>query len=570
VAFASARGVLQSYPDAVLWYERAATQGHVEAQYQLLLILRKGIAVADGALNRRWYEAAMREASGTSGRIAAQAFPKGLSVARDLRRAFDWGVKAARAGHAGAQVAIARMLLDPGEGMLDYQGARDWLLQAAAHESDAELNLGMMHANGLGVPIDLEAAASFYRRAADRGNRHAKLALGLMHLAGRGTAQDTALAATLFRGAGDIPRAQYNLAMLYKSGNGVEPNLELAEELLENAAKRSYRPALQELVVQKRRAGEIVQAQVWERRLAELGVAEGRTPAPASPAQSEVPVQASAAANSDRQPAGADRTESSSIPEAEPGGEAEPVVLQAHAGGQTNQAAREPAQSSSHGMNAGMARADVETALRKSAEAGDIGAILKLGHFLMGPGRAENSPVEAAEWFRLAALRGSARAQFILGWLHLEGKGIAKDVKQALDWFRRAAENGHTRAQFQLGTIYYFGQGAAPDTAQAVRWYRQAAENGDIEAQYNLALLFLRGECQEANPTDALRWLRSAAEGGSAAALLKMGDLCIRGHQTPKDVVAARAYYARAAARGSSQASARLAGLDESGLAFLP
>lgn len=53
--------------------------------------------------------------------------------------------------------------------------------------------------------------------------------------------------------------------------------------------------------------------------------------------------------------------------------------------------------------------------------------------------------VEAAKWYRLAAEKGHAEAQFFLGFQFWEGLGVKKDEVEATRWYRKAAEQGHAR-----------------------------------------------------------------------------------------------------------------------------
>ena len=44
-------------------------------------------------------------------------------------------------------------------------------------------------------------------------------------------------------------------------------------------------------------------------------------------------------------------------------------------------------------------------------------------------------------------------------------------------------KQGDTNAQFNLGVMYEDGRGVTQDYQEAVKWYRKAAEQGDAEAQ---------------------------------------------------------------------------------------
>ena len=100
---------------------------------------------------------------------------------------------------------------------------------------------------------------------------------------------------------------------------------------------------------------------------------------------------------------------------------------------------------------------------------------------------------EAVRWYRKAAEQGNASAQFNLGLMYAEGKGVAQDDREAVRWFRKAAEQGHAEAQNNLGNSYRTGLGVARDYREALRWYHKAAEQGHIDAQYNLGAMYWLG-----------------------------------------------------------------------------
>ena len=62
---------------------------------------------------------------------------------------------------------------------------------------------------------------------------------------------------------------------------------------------------------------------------------------------------------------------------------------------------------------------------------------------------------------RARADAGEASAQFNLGWMYTEGRGVPQDDAEAIAWYRRAAEQGNADAQFNLGWMYANGRGRA-------------------------------------------------------------------------------------------------------------
>jgi uncharacterized protein len=67
---------------------------------------------------------------------------------------------------------------------------RLWRPLADQGDARAQLNLGLMYANGRGVSQDYAAAITWYQKAADQGDAEAQLNLGLMYASGRGVPKD--------------------------------------------------------------------------------------------------------------------------------------------------------------------------------------------------------------------------------------------------------------------------------------------------------------------------------------------------------------------------------------------
>jgi uncharacterized protein len=66
---------------------------------------------------------------------------------------------------------------------------------------------------------------------------------------------------------------------------------------------------------------------------------------------------------------------------------------------------------------------------------------------------------------------GNARAQYNLGVMYKDGRGVPRDDVEAATWLRKAADQGFSRAQFAMGVMYQNGRGVPQDDAEAVRWY---------------------------------------------------------------------------------------------------
>ena len=84
--------------------------------------------------------------------------------------------------------------------------------------------------------------------------------------------------------------------------------------------------------------------------------------------------------------------------------------------------------------------------------------------------------VPAAQAGELAAVKplaeqGDTRAQFVLGSMYRDGRGVAQNYDQMFHWWRTAAEGGDFDAQFALGDIYSGGYGVDQDHVMAYMWF---------------------------------------------------------------------------------------------------
>jgi len=105
------------------------------------------------------------------------------------------------------------------------------------------------------------------------------------------------------------------------------------------------------------------------------------------------------------------------------------------------------------------------------------------------------------------------------GMLFYKGIGVEKDFKKAVLWFRRAAEKGHAVAQYNLGIMTYLGQGVDQDYRQAAEWFRRAGEQDHAAAQYNLGFLYYEGKGVERDNLQAYMWIDRAASLGDDKAV---------------------------------------------------
>jgi localization factor PodJL len=137
--YAEGRGMPQSMPEAVRWFERAADAGFAPAQFRLASLNEKG----DG-------------------------MKKDVQAARRLYLA------AAGKGHAKAMHNLAVLYAEGIDGKPDFQSAAKWFRKAADHGvADSQYNLAILYARGIGVELSLTDAFKWFTLAAREGDKDA-------------------------------------------------------------------------------------------------------------------------------------------------------------------------------------------------------------------------------------------------------------------------------------------------------------------------------------------------------------------------------------------------------------
>lgn len=164
--YASGQGVEKNQHEAIRLYQRAATQSNPDAQYHLADMIERGAGhPADASKAVKLYQTAA-----VHGQVLAQlrlGFLFHSTNRRDvelLAKAHHYFLKAAEQGNA-----------------------------------EAQCQLGLLYAQGLGVAQDFEQAAEWYQRAAEKMHPKAQFNLAFLCAHGEGVEQDYIQAYTWYR-----------------------------------------------------------------------------------------------------------------------------------------------------------------------------------------------------------------------------------------------------------------------------------------------------------------------------------------------------------------------------------
>ena len=179
------------------------------------------------------------------------------------------------------------------------------------------------------------------------------------------------------------------------------------------------------------------------------------------------------------------------------------------------------------------------TALKKSANAGDIAAMSKLGEaYLWGwvgtnfgttwdPAKRDRQ--KARKWLEKAAENGNIDAMKSLGQMMYMYENSPDDeefAKKVIEWLEEAAENDNRDAMAFLGSMYLYGN--FPDKEESgkksIAWYEKAAGKGDRDAMYSLGLGYANlahgyGFSEEKDIHKAIEWFEKAFDAGEQWAI---------------------------------------------------
>ena len=177
----------------------------------------------------------------------------------------------------------------------------------------------------------------------------------------------------------------------------------------------------------------------------------------------------------------------------------------------------------------------------------------KTGYLCAADKLAELSGENTISWMRKAAERGDSEAQYELGALSEQGRGVGLDYGEAVRWYGYAAEQGHGQAQYSLGLLYELGRGVIQDYVHAYMWTNIAASQATstslqpvIEARERIATKATPGQIARGQGFAGAWKPRVARSEGESSALTIYGSpfpnserprFSYRGRETPRRVM---------------------------------
>lgn len=145
----------------------------------------------------------------------------------------------------------------------------------------------------------------------------------------------------------------------------------------------------------------------------------------------------------------------------------------------------------------------------KAADAGDPQSQMLYGLLISGLPQFRQPRSEAMPYFVKAAQAGVPSAQFLVGFSAMQGWGCECNEPKGIVWLHKAAAADQADAQVLLANYLLRGEPGPEETAKALTWLERAAQRENREAKFYLAALLAAGvEDSKRDPARALRILK--------------------------------------------------------------
>ncbi|KGP62250.1 endopeptidase IV [Legionella norrlandica] len=464
------------FQQAVTWLTDSAFKGNKRAQYVLSRILQKGIVGADG----------IEHVKPNNEQAMAMLY---LSAANNYGPAqYDLAEYLARDYHNGLSVEVRKQKI----------ALLRRLYQGAVKNGVAQALLPLAFYNAMDEDKQKQDQAfKVAEEQAEMGNEKGALLLGMLYDRGIGTMSDPAKAIYWYQKSGQNPVSQFILGTYITEGKNVAQDKEKGSELLRQSADAKFSYADFNLAVLRQQSGEDFLPDLINAY--ELGNSHAG------------------------------------------------IVLADYYLSDSNDPEK---------MN------QAKEIYKGLADKGDQYAQLKLAYMLQKGLGAEPDPIAAQHWYTASAEQGNPKAQYLLGQFYQVGAIGEPDYNLAKYWYQKAAER-LPQADVALGFIY---ETVDDDYAQALKAYEQAAAKGDVLGAYNLALMYEYGKGVPVDYSKAVALLKDAAEQEIPEAMSQLAGMYFYGLGQPRNEQQALVWYKKAASLGNSNALYALGLLSETGV----
>jgi TPR repeat protein len=167
-------------------------------------------------------------------------------------------------------------------------------------------------------------------------------------------------------------------------------------------------------------------------------------------------------------------------------------------------------------------------------------------------GRAHKDLNLSNKYILESANQGYSTAQYDLGLMYKNGKGIQQDYEQAFKWFMESAVEGNKDAQLEIGDMYYFGQWATKNYKKAFKWSMKSAKQGNAHAQHAIGGMYFYGRGVKKDYKKAFEWFMKSSRNDYVDVQPIIGYMYDNDYGVKKDYKKAFEWFMKSARNGLS------------------
>jgi TPR repeat protein len=405
----------------------------------------------------------------------------GKDFTQDKDIALYWIKNAAKAGIQNAEKKIAQMYEEGDATDQDYHESSKWFKKGAAKKNDgAQSKLGTLFKNGLGVRRDPLEASKWFTLSAKQGNSDALCQLGLLLSKGEGLRWDGRKATVHFRQSAlsGNPDALFQLGQIYENIHDSDDDF-IALYNIRSEYLNFQRT--QDVAIRLYRYSAKLGNNDAQNKLGQLY--EKGTIVPLNFQQAEE--YYTMASDSDN-PIHKVNLAKKYLDRIFPCGDYIKIFhLIKHAAEQKHYDATRLFQTP---ITLGETFFDLTKVIdmfkevsQKSIENLEYNIGYAYEHGIASHSKLNSVPVDyvsAIEWYSVGAEKGDSRAQFRLGMMYDEGKGVEQNRSIAFSCYSQAHGNGNSDATYTLAQMYLNGYGVEQDLVKAYHLFSHTSSMG--------------------------------------------------------------------------------------------
>lgn len=569
-------GVTQNDASAIIFYENAAEQKHLGAEYNLgILYLEHGQNESDYQTALNWLTDSAFKGNKRSQYVLARLLDKGKTgpdgveyIKPNYEQAMSMLYLSAASNYGPAEYELAEHLAREFNNGLSVSAKQHKialirkLYEGAAHNGVTQALLPLAFYNAMDQdPKRQELAFQVAENQANSGDAQAALLVGMLYDRGIGISTDPAKAMYWYQQAGQNPVSQFILGTYTTEGKNVAVDKEKGLDLLRQSAEAEFSYADFNLaVLEEQNNGDFLPTLIKAYSLgnshagivlADYYLSQNNDPEKMSQAkeiysglaekgdqyaQLKLAYMMDNGLGSAADPVAAQRLYTASAEQGNP--EAQYLLGQFYQLGRVGQ------------PDYNLAKQWYQKAADKLPKAS-----IALGFIYE---TVDDNYADALKAYEKAASEGDVLGDYNLALMYEYGKGTPVDYQKAKTFFSNAADKGISEAMNQLGGIYFYGLGEVRNVQQALSWYKKAAELGNGNALYVLGLLSETGVATKLDFPDALKFYQEASDKGNEKAMLALARMYHYGLGVAKDTKMSASIYQKLADRQNAYAQYQL------------